>query len=117
MQATMRAHNELEESGEARNDDDTDQMEHRRSRTRHHHVPGRMREEGRSSAAHTATRTDTAHSLAVGEPEYSRPGPINNADLADDKCNRRQHRRHRPSRSKRLASGYSSRLNHLPSHR
>src|ERR1700704_4204447 len=117
MQATMRAHNELEESGEARNDDDTNEMVYPRSRTRHHHVPGRMREEGRSSAAHTATRTDTAHSLAGGESEYSRPGPIDNADLADQKRDRRQHRRHRPSRPERLASGSSGRLNPLPSHR
>src|ERR1700704_5422115 len=117
MQATMRAHNELEESGEGRNDDDTDQMEHRRSRTRHHHVPGRMREEGRSPAAHTATRTDTAHSLAVSEPEYSRPGPIDNADLADHQRYRRQHRRHRPSRPERPASGSPRRLNYVPSHR
>src|SRR6266852_541751 len=108
MRATMRAH-KLEESGEARNDDDTDEMERRRIRTRHNYVPGRMCEEGRSAAA----RTDAAHSLAVGESEYSRPGPIDNADLADHKRDRRQHRRHRPSRPERLASGYSGRLNHL----
>src|SRR2546430_3033803 len=103
MQATMRAHNELEESGEARNDDDddTDEMERPRIRTRHHHVPRRMREEGRSAAAHTATRTDGSHGFAVGEPEYSRRGPTDNADLADHKCNRRQHRRNRPSRPER----------------
>src|SRR6266403_841237 len=117
MQATMRAHNELEESGEARNDDDTDEMEHPRSRTRHNHVPGRMREEGRPSAAYAPTRTDGSHGFAVGEPEYSRPGPIDNADLADHKCNRRQHRRHRRGGNERLAAGYSGRFNHLPSHR
>src|SRR5258708_13236794 len=116
MQATMRAHNELEESGEARNDDDTDQMEHCRIRTRHDHVLGRMREKGRSAAAHTATRTDGSHGFAVGEPEYSRPRPINNADLADHKRDRCQHRRNRPSRPERLPSGYSGPLNHLTSH-
>src|ERR1700675_270693 len=104
MQAAMRAHNELEESGEARNDDDTDEMEHPRTRTRHDHVPGRMREEGRSAAAHAPTRTDGSNRFAVGKPEYARPGPIDNADLADHKCDRRQHRRHRPRRPERLAS-------------
>src|SRR4029077_18172541 len=117
MQATMRAHNELEESGEARNDDDTDQMEHRRVRTRHDHVLGRVREEGRSAAAYTATRIDGSHGLSVGESEYSRPGPIDNPDVANHKRDRRQHRWHRPSRPERLAPSYSGRLNHLPSHR
>src|SRR6266853_3674938 len=117
MQATMRAHNELEESGEGRKDDDTDEMEYPRIRTRHNHVPGRMREEGSSPTTHTPTRTDGSHGFAVGKPEYARPGPIDNADLADHKRDRRQHRRNRPSRPERLASGYSGRLNHLPSHR
>src|SRR6202521_1376837 len=117
MQATMRAHNELEESGEARNHDDTDEMEHPRICTRHDHVPGRMREEGRSAATPATPLTDGSHSLALGESEYTRPGPIDNADLADHKRDRRQHRRYRPSRPERLASGYSGRLNHLPSHR
>src|ERR1700730_2921744 len=117
MQATIRAHNELEESGEARNDDDTDQMEHRRIRTRHDHVPGRMREEGRSPATPTATLADRSHGLIVGESEYRRPGPTDNPNLANHKRDRRQHRRNRPRRPERLASGYSGRLNHLPSHR
>src|ERR1700674_2318138 len=117
MQATIRAHNELEESGEARNDDDTDEMEHPHIRTRHDHIPGRMRQEGRSPAPHTAALTDGPHSFAVGESEYSRPGPIDNADLADHKRDRRQHRRNRRRGNKRLASGYSGRLNYLPSRR
>src|SRR6266403_330411 len=117
MQATMRAHNELEESGEARNDDDIYEMVHPRIRTRHDHVPRSMREKGRSPAADAPTRTDGSHGFAVGEPKYSLPGPIDNADLADHKCNRRQHRRHRRGGNERLAAGYSDRLNHLPSHR
>src|ERR1700675_3511585 len=114
MQATMRAHNELEESGEARNNDDTDEMEYPRIRTRHDHVPGRMREEGRSAAAPTATLADRSHGLIVGESEYSRPGPTDNANLANHKRDRRQHRRNRPGRRERLASGYSGRLHHPP---
>src|SRR3981081_3374560 len=111
MQATMRAHNELEESGEARNDDDTDQMEHRRIRTRHDHVPGRMRETQSPSTPTTgATRNGPSHSIAVGESESTRPGPTDNADLADHKRDRRQHRRNRCCGAKRLASGYSGRL-------
>src|ERR1700674_5179007 len=118
MQATMRAHNELEESGEARNDDDTDQMEHRRIRTRHDHVPERMREtQTPSTATPGATCNDGPPGLAVGKSKYTRPGPADNPDLADHKRDRRQHRRHRSSRPERLASGYSDRLNHLPSHR
>src|ERR1700687_2917254 len=93
MQATMRAHNELEESGEAQNDDDTDEMEHRRIRTRHDKVPGRLREEGCPAATPTATLADRSHGLIVGESEYRRPGPTDHAHLADHQRHRRQHRR------------------------
>src|ERR1700716_875512 len=118
MQATMRAHNELEESGEARNDDDTDQMEHRRIRTRHDHVLERMREtQTPSTATPGATCNGGSPGIAVGESEYPRSGATDNADLADHKRYRRQHRRNRRCGTKRLASGYSGRLNHLPSHR
>src|ERR1700687_4586963 len=118
MQATMRAHNELEESGEARNHNETDEMEHRRICTRHDHVPGRMREtQAPSTPTPAATLDAGSHSIPVGESEYTRPRPTDNADLADHKRDRRQHRRNRPSRPERPASGYSGRLNHLPSHR
>src|SRR5208283_5807727 len=113
----MRAHNKLEESGEALDDTNDGEMEHPGVRTRDDHVSGRMREEGRSAAAPAAARANRSHGLAVGEPEYSRPGSSDNVDLADYERDRRQHRRHRPSRHERIASGYSGRLNHLPSHR
>src|SRR6202158_4051524 len=108
MQATMRAHNELEESGEARNHNETDEMEHRCIRTRHDHVSGRMREtQAPSTPTPDATLDAGPHSIAVGESEYTRPGPTDNADLADHKRDRRQHRRNRRCGAKRLASGYS----------
>src|SRR6202790_5891416 len=96
MQATMRAHNELEESGEAQNDDDADEMEHRRTRTRHDNVPGRLREEGRPAATPTATLADRSHGLIVGESEYRRPGPTDHAHLADHQRDRRNHARTAP---------------------
>src|SRR5208337_1951512 len=105
----MRAHRKLEESGEARNENDTrhDEMGHPGIHTRHDHVPGRMREEGRSAAAPAATRANRSHSLFVGEPEYYRQGPIDVPDLADHERNRRQHRRNWRGGNERLALGYA----------
>ena len=74
---TARHHAGAQKTGgisEARNNNENDnnnddEMAHSPIRTRHDHVPGRLRKEGRPAAAPAATHTRRSHSLVVGEPE------------------------------------------------
>jgi len=53
------------------NDNHGDEMGDSGICTRHDHVSGLMREEGRSAATPAAARAYGSHGLAVGEPEHS----------------------------------------------
>ena len=59
-----------------------------------HHDGGRLQEENPTPAATSATTAAGPDSLNLGESQYDSKGPVDDAQLADHKRQRRIHRWH-----------------------